>query len=235
MRRRTRWRSCCFRSGTGRGRAVVLQGREAGSVDAAFNLGILHAGRGARTTRRRRCGGTSGRLPPGTPRRRCRSVSRGCGTGTSWRPSGICGVRRGAVARRPRTGWPPCSTPGGRRRPRTSSGSRRGGRIRGVVRAGCLPRASAGPGAGRDARRGSGRCGGGGSVGLRSAAEAGSRNGAFNLGLLLAREGSEPEAALWWTRAADAGHGRAALGSRSCMRGGGSWRRGSGGLIGPLR
>ncbi|EPH39651.1 hypothetical protein STRAU_7300 [Streptomyces aurantiacus JA 4570] len=43
------------------------------------------------------------------------------------------------------------------------------------------------------------------------AAEAGSRNGAFNLGLLLAREGSEPEAALWWTRAADAGHGRAAL------------------------
>ncbi|MFS4097321.1 sel1 repeat family protein, partial [Streptomyces sp. AF1A] len=40
---------------------------------------------------------------------------------------------------------------------------------------------------------------------------AGSRNGAFNLGLLLAREGSEPEAAVWWTRAADAGHGRAAL------------------------
>ncbi|CAM5368206.1 hypothetical protein STENM327S_01902 [Streptomyces tendae] len=44
----------------------------------------------------------------------------------------------------------------------------------------------------------------------REAAEAGSRNGAFNLGLLLAREGSEPEAAVWWTRAA-AGHGRAAL------------------------
>ncbi|MCT9144291.1 sel1 repeat family protein, partial [Streptomyces violarus] len=31
------------------------------------------------------------------------------------------------------------------------------------------------------------------------------------LGLLLAREGSEPEAAVWWSRAADAGHGRAAL------------------------
>ncbi|MYU66760.1 sel1 repeat family protein, partial [Streptomyces sp. SID69] len=43
------------------------------------------------------------------------------------------------------------------------------------------------------------------------AAEAGSRNGAFNLGLLLAREGSEPEAVVWWTRAANDGHGRAAL------------------------
>ena len=51
-------------------------------------------------------------------------------------------------------------------------------------------------------RRPAGTGGGGGRV---------SRNGAFNLGLLLAREGSEPEAALWWTRAADAGHGRAAL------------------------
>ena len=48
-------------------------------------------------------------------------------------------------------------------------------------------------------------------AGTASAAEAGSPNGAFNLGLLLAREGSEPEAALWWTRAAEAGHGRAAL------------------------
>ena len=45
----------------------------------------------------------------------------------------------------------------------------------------------------------------------RLAAEAGSRNGAFNLGLLLAREGSEPEAARVVARAADAGHGRAAL------------------------
>ncbi len=45
----------------------------------------------------------------------------------------------------------------------------------------------------------------------RAAAEAGSSNGAFNLGLLLAREGSLPEATLWWQRAAEAGHGRAAL------------------------
>ena len=103
-------------------------------------------------------------------------------------------------------------------------------RVRGVVRAGGRPRGTGGR-----------RCGSGcwpprGAMwwrrlgGTARRRRPGRRNGAFNLGLLLAREGSEPEAALWWARAADAGHGRAALRlALARTRVGGSLPRGSGG------
>ena len=120
----TRWPCCCSRAATRPGAEPWFsKAAEAGSVDAAFNLGILYAG-----PRRRGptpCAGTSARRPPGTPRRRSRSASRGCGTATSRRPSGICGARRAAAAPRPRTGWRPCSTRGARAAARPRWGSPR--------------------------------------------------------------------------------------------------------------
>ena len=117
-------RSCCCRAGTRRApsRGSPRPPRPGASTPPSTS-GILYAGRGE--DRRRAAVVRAGGGAPGTPRRRSRSASRGCGTGTSGTPSGICGARRAAAAPRPRTGWPRCSTRGGRRRPRMSSGSRR--------------------------------------------------------------------------------------------------------------
>ncbi|CAM5368287.1 hypothetical protein STENM327S_01903 [Streptomyces tendae] len=89
-------------------------------MDAAFNLGILFAGRGEeavalRWYERAAAGHTEAALQVGIA-----LLRDGDEAGTS----GICGARRGAAARRPRTASRPCSTPGGRRCPRTRSGSR---------------------------------------------------------------------------------------------------------------
>ena len=185
---------------------------EAGSVDAAFNLGILHAGPGEERTalrwyeRAAAAGHTEAALQVGIAllrdgdeqgaERHLRCAAGG-GSAEARLPAGRrARTRRAPPADRAGLGEPVAA----RRRPSARSGtSGPPSRGTGVPRCGSACCAAA-RGDVVDAARW-----------YREAAEAGSRNGAFNLGLLLAREGSEPEAALWWTRAAEAGHGRAAL------------------------
>ncbi|BFO15151.1 hypothetical protein SHKM778_15390 [Streptomyces sp. KM77-8] len=159
---------------------------ETGSVDAAFNLGILHAGRGEERSalrwyeRAAAAGHMEAALQVGMARLR---------EGEESEAERFLRCAAGAAARRPPTGWQRCWTRAGRRSPRMSWGAREPAqRVRGMVRAGRLAGASAGAGAGRDARG----CAGDvveAARWYREAAESGSRNGAFNLGLLLAREG----------------------------------------------
>jgi TPR repeat protein len=180
-------------------------------VDAAFNLGILYAGRdddaAALTWYERAASGghTEAALQVAiaclrdgderTAERHLRCSAGGGSVEAAYRLAMLLDARR-----------PPASPPAlGEAQLRTEKTecelwyerAAEQGHVRAQVRAGMLA-----------ARRGDIE---GAARWYRESAEAGSRSGAFNLGLLLVREGSEAEAVLWWTRAARAGHGRAAL------------------------